>query len=274
MKKPKLVICDIDETLVVKHKLLTPKARAIIEELHQYGVYFGIASGRPRYQIEESYSEWDYYDIDVMIGLNGSLLWDNIEKKQHDYFIMKKEWIKETIDLMSKFDTNPSVYREDSQLFLHEDETYWRYKTYTTMKTEIANSIEDLYSQDTAKIMFKVAEEKMPEVEQWVKEHPSTNFIGYKSGSELMEFCDKRIHKGYALEKFCEIHHIDLEDVVAFGDTSNDNAMLEIAGLGVCMLNGSDDTKAVADMITEKPCDEDGWADFMERHIMPLVRGE
>ena len=26
----------------------------------------------------------------------------------------------------------------------------------------------------------------------------------------------------------------------------------------------SDDTKAIADVITEKPCEEDGWAHYME----------
>lgn len=30
---------------------------------------------------------------------------------------------------------------------------------------------------------------------------------------------------------------------MAFGDTSNDNDMLKVAGCGVCMINGTDDTK-------------------------------
>ena len=53
-----------------------------------------------------------------------------------------------------------------------------------------------------------------------------------------------------------ELHHIDLADVWVFGDTSNDNEMIRMAGLGICMENGSEDTKQIADMITEKPCDE------------------
>ena len=49
---------------------------------------------------------------------------------------------------------------------------------------------------------------------------------------------------------------------------TNDITLLESAGVGVCMANGSDDCKAVADMITEKPVWEDGWADFIENHIL------
>ena len=48
------------------------------------------------------------------------------------------------------------------------------------------------------------------------------------------------------------MNNIALEDVAAFGDTTNDNDMIAISGTGVCMCNGSDDTKAIADFITEK----------------------
>lgn len=53
---------------------------------------------------------------------------------------------------------------------------------------------------------------------------------------------------------------------MAFGDTTNDHTMLELSGVGVCLKNGSDDTKAIADIITDYPCDEDGWARFMEMY--------
>lgn len=49
-----------------------------------------------------------------------------------------------------------------------------------------------------------------------------------------------------------------LDKVVAFGDTTNDNTMLEINGYGVCLQNGSEITKAIADAITEYLCNEDG----------------
>lgn len=272
MQKIKCVVCDIDSTLVVKHETLTPKAKKIIQELRNKGVYFGIASGRPLYQIRYSLKQWGFDDFDLIIGLNGSTLWDGIHQREYSYYIMKKEWIKETIDLMSKFESNPSIYRGNSQLFYKEDEFMQMYAEKTGLKVETVTNIEELYATDTAKIMFRVEESIMPEVEKWINEHPSSNYVGFKTQPILVEFCDSRINKGYALEKFCELHHMSLDEVVAFGDTTNDNAMLQIAGLGVCMHNGSEDTKAIADIITEKDCDEDGWADFMEKHIMNQIQ--
>ena len=49
---------------------------------------------------------------------------------------------------------------------------------------------------------------------------------------------------------------------------TNDISMLEAAGIAVCMLNGSDDAKAVSDIITDKTVDEDGWTIFVEDYIL------
>lgn len=82
--------------------------------------------------------------------------------------------------------------------------------------------------------------------------------------STLLEFCDKRINKGYGLKKICELNDLDIKDVMAFGDTSNDNDMLKVAGCGVCMINGTDDTKACANAITKQDNDHDGLAIYLE----------
>ena len=44
-----------------------------------------------------------------------------------------------------------------------------------------------------------------------------------------MEFADRRVSKGFALQKLCEMNNIALEDVAAFGDTTNDNDMISIS---------------------------------------------
>lgn len=270
-RKPKLVVCDIDSTLVVRHHILTDRAKKCIDLMREKGVYFGIASGRPIYQITSNHQAWGIDAIDLTIGLNGATILDGIDHKEYSYYLMKKEWLKEVIELMSVFDTNPSIYLQDEQLFYKEDETVRHYIKETKLKVRIDENLEHFYAEDNAKIMFRVNEKDMPQVEQWIKEHPSPHYIGFKTQPINMEFCDRRVNKGFALKQFCELHHIDLADVWAFGDTSNDNEMIRMAGLGICMENGSEDTKQIADMITEKPCDEDGWADFVEKYLLPLL---
>ena len=56
---------------------------------------------------------------------------------------------------------------------------------------------------------------------------------------------------------------IPREDTVAFGDGTNDLAMIRAAGCGVAMANGHDEVKAAADLIADS-CDEDGVARILE----------
>lgn len=264
----KLVICDIDNTLVVKHEGLTPRARAVIDKLREHGIYFGIASGRSLVEVERMIHSWGYEDMDILISLNGSILWDGVDKKKYEYFIMKKEWIKEVIEVMRKYPGNILMYKGNELYCSEMDELVHFSVMSSKMIPHQVSSLSEFYEEDNAKIMFRVKEEEMPAIEAYFEAHPSEHYRAFKTQSTLLEFSDARVSKGYTLERFCEFHQLKLDEVIAFGDTSNDNDLLKASGWGVCMQNGSDDTKAIADEITQLPCDEDGWADYMEQHFL------
>ncbi len=63
--------------------------------------------------------------------------------------------------------------------------------------------------------------------------------------------------KGEAMERVCEYYGADLEDTVAFGDSMNDQQMLEYAGTSVAMGNSCQELKDLADIVCES-VDEDG----------------
>lgn len=60
----------------------------------------------------------------------------------------------------------------------------------------------------------------------------------------------KDVSKGNAIIALCEKLDIDIAQVIAFGDSSNDISMLEVVGYAVAMDNANDAVKAVADEIT------------------------
>lgn len=264
----KLIVCDIDHTLVVKHQMLSQRAKNVIQLLHKHGIYFGIASGRSLEEIKRIVKRWDLNTVDFIIGMNGSILYDTYNHQEYSYFKLKKEWIKEIMGIMTKFPCNPLIYDHDTMLCRELDEVVKASCQSAEMKPLIAKNDSDFYQHENAKIMFRVHENQMEAIEYALNQHKMEHYHAFKTQSTLIEFCDSRVSKAYALEKFCELNTISLKEVMAFGDTSNDNTMLEISGIGVCMKNGSEDTKAIADMITEKNCAEDGWADFMETNFI------
>ena len=80
-RKVKLVIADIDDTLVNKNKQMMPLTKQMLIKLHNDGVLLGIASGRPCGEhLYSRYKGWELdFQFDVIIGMNGGQLWDGID---------------------------------------------------------------------------------------------------------------------------------------------------------------------------------------------------
>lgn len=77
--------------------------------------------------------------------------------------------------------------------------------------------------------------------------------------------CDRN-SKASGVAKLLERYGLSLRDVMAFGDAENDRQIMEMAGISVCMKNGNDDIKMLADYVTERTNNENGILDFLKKH--------
>jgi Cof subfamily protein (haloacid dehalogenase superfamily) len=67
------------------------------------------------------------------------------------------------------------------------------------------------------------------------------------SGSKYVEICSPRAGKLSAMERVAALQHIGVEQVMAIGDNLNDLEMIRGAGVGVAVRNAPDEVKAAAD---------------------------
>ena len=81
------------------------------------------------------------------------------------------------------------------------------------------------------------------------------------------EIIPKGIDKGRGIELVCQYFAATPADAIAFGDSMNDAAMLERAGVSVAMGNACDELKALADVVCEDVV-HDGV--YLELHSMGL----
>lgn len=63
------------------------------------------------------------------------------------------------------------------------------------------------------------------------------------------ELINRRFDKGRAIARACAHLGIPIADALAFGDSINDAEALRAAGVGICMENGSEELKRIADDI-------------------------
>ncbi len=75
----------------------------------------------------------------------------------------------------------------------------------------------------------------------------------------VLEMVPKGFHKGIGIAKACEYLGMDIQNTIAFGDSSNDLGMFQDVGFAVAMGNGSDVAKAAADYVTAELLDDGIW---------------
>jgi len=263
------VVCDIDRTLVEKGGKLMPITKKAIERLHKEGIKFGVASGRPLdHRLIDSYKFWELdFPFDVVIGMNGGDLWDINHPEIEHYKLLDKESVREILTFLKPLDLNAIVYENayDSILCFRIDpfmqDSIERNHSYVT-----AGDFERMCAKDTGKIEVHYKPQDEEEILKVINEHKSDKWATVKTFIGTVEFVNPELHKGVALEKYAERNNIPLSEILACGDEENDYGLIKTAGYGVCMENGCDKCKEIADAVTEYPVEEDGFGKFVFEH--------
>ncbi len=271
IRKLSVLAADIDGTLCPKGELLMPKTKAAIQRLHQEGVLFGPASGRPfDKRILQKAEEWDLgFEFDFAIGMNGGDLYDRETDSVDHFYLLKKEDIHEIISRIDHLDLNAIVYVSgyDNIAALRMDDFLRDSIKRNHSHVEIGD-VDFLSRYDTGKIELHLKPEDkdelvslFPDIDEksyhWVKTFEGFNHV-------TIEFQDSRVNKGVALEKLSEKKNIPLSQFMAFGDMDNDIGLVRTAGWGVALLNGCDATKAAANDVTEYDVHNDGMGRYIE----------
>ena len=87
-----------------------------------------------------------------------------------------------------------------------------------------------------------------------------SDIYDYMCHSEtIAEMVPKGFNKGTGIIEICKIFGENVANTVAFGDSINDKEMLETAGTSVAMGRASDETKELADLVTDNLEDDGIW---------------
>lgn len=73
----------------------------------------------------------------------------------------------------------------------------------------------------------------------------------------FLEILSPNVTKGHGLINMCERLNIPMEQCIAIGDGCNDIEFLKYSGLGICMKNGEDELKEIADLVLDYNNDQD-----------------
>lgn len=106
----------------------------------------------------------------------------------------------------------------------------------------------------------------MDEMEKYKELLPNELYIQL-SENKIGMIMNKSASKYRAIEFLAEQYHVDIDDIVAFGDDYNDMEMIERCGNGIAVDNALEIVKGVADQVCESN-QNDGVARWIERNLL------
>lgn len=260
---PRLVAIDLDGTLLNAAKELTPRSIAAVRKLAAAGTTVVVASGRMYRASIKPHALRLGLDTPV-IAYNGAL----IVSPQTDQIWFEKpvapELASEVMAWCEAEDRHLNLYFEDQLYCRKQDAWVDLYVSRTGAKPVIR---EDLFEWAQGKPSTKLLSISEPaEIEELLpvwRERAGDRLFVTISDPEYLEFMDPGATKGWALLNLCERLGIDPSETAAFGDSGNDQPLLEAAGYKVAMAGARESLKQIADEIAPDH-DEDGVAQVIE----------
>lgn len=279
MKDIKLVALDLDGTLFDNSSRISKRNLTAIRSITDKGIHVVISTGRPFEGIP--FDQIKGTGINYAITANGSGIYEISTGKCLYENAMDEELVTLILNFLLTRDIHMDAFIggkgytpiqcvETAQKLTVPSSI----KNYIiTTRTRLDNILQFIHEnqlkvQKMTLNFYPAADGTLIDretVRKFLVSNPSITTVcgGYNN----LEFTRADADKGVGLRKLAEILGVNPDATMAIGDTENDLAIIEAAGIGVAMGNATDAVKARADYVTTTNT-KDGVAAAIEHFIL------
>lgn len=279
MKDIKLVALDLDGTLFDNSSRISERNLTAIRSITDKGIHVVISTGRPFEGIP--FDQIKGTGINYAITANGSGIYEISTGKCLYENAMDEELVTPILNFLLTRDIHMDAFIggkgytpvqcvETAQKLTVPSSI----KNYIiTTRTRLDNILQFIHEnqlkvQKMTLNFYPAADGTLIDretVRKFLVSNPSITTVcgGYNN----LEFTRADANKGVGLRKLAEILGVNPDATMAIGDTENDLAIIEAAGIGVAMGNATNAVKARADYVTTTNT-KDGVAAAIEHFIL------
>lgn len=267
----KILFADLDGTLLTSEKTVTPYTYSVLKRFCESGGIFVLSSGRPLKSILEVRDKSGLNFPGVMISAcNGSLIYDCDKKTA----VVEKRLSKEIIDEVQKYadehKTHVHTYTDESIITERIDSEIELYTKHVHMPVVTVDRLSRGLDLDPFKMLaIDIGNhDRLAEFGRGLVKALDGRVQVVFSNPNYLEIIRPDAGKGNGVRIICDVLGIPLSDSYAAGDSDNDISMLEAAGCGIAMKNGTPNAIAASDHVTDADNDHDGLAHFIEDFML------
>jgi len=261
----RLVVADVDGTLVTPDKVLTPRTGAVVRAIIEAGIAFTITSGRPPLGMKPLIDDLQLQD--PIAAFNGGLLVrpDLSVIREH---LIPSEAAQAVIDILTKDTLDVWVYGGKdwyvkSRHGPHVDREEWTVKFPPTVVSAYEGLLDRIVKivgvNDDHDVMARCVEEVQGQFGQHVSAALSQPYY--------LDVTHPKANKGEVVNALSAMLAIPTTQIATIGDMPNDVLMFERSGVSIAMGNASVDVQRAAMFVTTSNREE-GFALAMERFVL------
>jgi len=234
MVKIKAVAVDIDGTITDYSRRICISAIESLRKCEDYNIPVIIVTGNV-----VNYA----YATSVLIGCSGGVVAENggvIFQEGKNNNEVQKLANRKYIDLADEY-----IHKNisDNYKIKYSNDNEYRLSEIVYYKTIDKNVLKDI-----------------------LKDYKYSDKVNIYDSGFALHITNKNINKGKSLEILCKNNNINMSDVLAIGDSENDEEFLEVAGLKVAVGNSEEKLKEISDY-TSKNSFGDGVKEAIDKFI-------
>ncbi|MGH3561256.1 MAG: Cof-type HAD-IIB family hydrolase, partial [Mycobacterium sp.] len=261
----RLLLADVDGTLVTNDKVLTDRAIAAVAKLKQAGILFAVTSGRPPRGMSMLVEP---LEISTPIAAFNGGLFAHPDMSVIEQHPIPDDLTPTVIDLLTDHDMAVWVYRGTDWFVLdpkgphvdRESRTVQFDPTPIDSYASVSDNVAKIVgvSDDHGAVQNAVAA---------VRERLGDRVSASRSQPYYADITHPHANKGDVVRYLAKHYEISPEEIATIGDMPNDVLMFDQSGLSIAMGHASDEVQQAARHVTTSNEDE-GFANAVERFIL------
>jgi Cof subfamily protein (haloacid dehalogenase superfamily) len=262
----RLLLADVDGTLVTPAKELTRQAIAAVRELGEAGVLFALTSGRPPRGMEMLIEPLDVQT--PIAAFNGGLVVDR-EMQTLQQHTLPRELVKPVIELLRSFGLDAWLYR-GAEWYVHDPNAPHVDREAKTVRFPPTVRADYEGVTDAVAKIVGVSDDRDAVVKAAQAAHDrfGEHVSAACSQPYYVDVTHPQANKGSVARYLAERYRLEAEEIATIGDMPNDVLMFAHAGLSIAMGNADREVQRAARRVTEAN-DEEGFAEAVRRFVLP-----
>jgi Cof subfamily protein (haloacid dehalogenase superfamily) len=266
-KQIRLVIADVDGTLVTQEKVLTERAAQSVARLHDADVKFAITSGRPPRGMAMLIDPLKM--TEPVAGFNGGVITKpDLTTIVRENFL-PRAMVEKVIQIILDHKLDVWLYSGHDWYVRDMNAPHVAREQWTVKFAPIVRQNFDGLLENIAKVVGVSDDlDAVKKCEKDAQDACGDQASAARSQPYYLDVTNPKANKGEVVLAFSELSNIPVEQIATIGDMPNDVLMFKKSGISIAMGNASEDVQKSATYVTESN-EKEGFALAMEKYVLP-----